>query len=1036
MKCPQCHSENPETSRFCGECGIQLHPGVEISASHTDTLRVPIEDLTTGTTFAGRYQVIEELGKGGMGKVYKVFDKKIKEKVALKLIKPEIASDKETIERFSNELKFARKIAHRNVCRMFDLGEEEGTHYITMEYVPGEDLKSTIRRVGPLGTGKAISIAKQVCEGMVEAHRLGVVHRDLKPRNIMIDKEGNARIMDFGIARSLKAKGITDTGVMIGTPEYMSPEQVEGKETDQRSDIYSLGVILYEMVTGRVPFEGDTPLSIAVKHKSETPQDPRELNVQVPKNLSHLILKCMEKDKEGRYQSAEELLSELTKIERDLPITERITPKRKPLTSKEITVTLGLKKLFIPVLVFIAIAIIVVIIWQLLPQKEVVPIPSGKPSLVVMYFKNNTGDEGLDHWRSALSDLMIADLSQSKYLKVLSAERLFKILSQLNLMEAKSYTSDALKNVASRAGIAHVLVGDYSKAGNIFRINVMLQEASTGELIGSEGTEGRGEESIFSMVDELTRRVKTNFKLSAEEIAGDIDDEVGKITTSSPEAYKYYSESKKYFSKGDYRLSIQLLERAVAIDPEFAMAYRSMAGAYGNLGYDSQWKIYLQKALELKDRVSDRERCKIEVDFYRQSEKTWDKAIEAYKRLLELYPEDESANFNLGALYMYLEQWDKAIERFEVNRRNKVETFLTYVNLARSFMAKGMYDKAREVLESYLDNFSDNAIIHFYLADNFLCQGNYDLALNEANRAFALNPAIYRNFAIKGDIYHAQGDLTAAEEEYQKLLEPKEQTAHLYGRDRLGPLYLLQGKFKNSKEQAKMGIELSEKLDEKEWGAGFHLDLAYRYLKTDFPEEALEECSKAWGIAGEAESLFLQKLALFYKGLVFLEMKSMDRAQRVAEELNELIQKGMKKKEIRYYYHLIGYIALKRKNFTKAIENFRKALSLLPHQYPWIPRNDHAIFFDSLASAYYEMEDLENARKEYERIISLTSGRLNYGDIYAKSFYMLGKIFEEKGSKRKAIEHYQKFLILWKDADHGIPEVEEAKKRQVSLKNQ
>ncbi|GAI84985.1 unnamed protein product, partial [marine sediment metagenome] len=197
------------------------------------------------------------LGKGGMGKVYKAHDTEIKEQVALKLLKPEIASDEKTIERFRNEIRLARKIAHKNVGRMYDLGKAEGSYFISMEYVSGQDLKGLIRQSRQLTVGTTISIAKQVCGGLAEAHRLGIAHRDLKPSNIMIDKDGNARIMDFGIARSLKAKGITGPGVMIGTPEYMSPEQVEGKEVDQRSDIYSLGVILYEMVTGQVPFEGD-----------------------------------------------------------------------------------------------------------------------------------------------------------------------------------------------------------------------------------------------------------------------------------------------------------------------------------------------------------------------------------------------------------------------------------------------------------------------------------------------------------------------------------------------------------------------------------------------------------------------------------------------------------------------------------------------------------------------------------------------------------------------------------------------------------
>ncbi len=291
MTCPKCNFDNPASANFCGNCGEQFLSSKKADVPHTKTLQMPLKELARGGIFANRYEVIEELGKGGMGKVYRVFDKTIKEEVALKLIRPEIAGSERTIERFSNELKFARKIAHRNVCRMFALDEEEGTHFITMEYVRGESLKSMVRMMGQLSAAQVVSLAKQVCEGLAEAHRLGVVHRDLKPSNIIIDKEGNARIMDFGIARSLKEKGITGAGVMIGTPAYMSPEQVDAEEVDKRSDIYSLGIILYKMVTGKLPFEGDTALSIALKHKTETPLDPKQFNAQIPEELSRVILK-------------------------------------------------------------------------------------------------------------------------------------------------------------------------------------------------------------------------------------------------------------------------------------------------------------------------------------------------------------------------------------------------------------------------------------------------------------------------------------------------------------------------------------------------------------------------------------------------------------------------------------------------------------------------------------------------------------------------------------------------------------------------
>jgi eukaryotic-like serine/threonine-protein kinase len=333
-----------------------------------------------------------------MGRVYKVLDKETTEKVALKLIKPEISADKKTVERFRNELSTARKISHRNVCRMYDLGKESGNYFITMEYVPGEDLKSFIRRAAPLSTARTISIARQVCDGLSEAHHMGVVHRDLKPQNIMIDKQGNMRIMDFGIARSLQSKRITGEGVMIGTPDYMSPEQVEGKEVDLSSDIYSLGIILYEMVTGRVPFEGDTPFSIGLKHKSELPKDPKEFNPQLPDELSRVILKCLEKDKTLRYQSAEDIRSGLENIEAGLPSTEKITTQRRPLTSREITVSVGVIKFFVPTLILVAIVLIGLFFWHPRSRGKTTSLSyEGKPSLAVMYLENNTGDKALSH---------------------------------------------------------------------------------------------------------------------------------------------------------------------------------------------------------------------------------------------------------------------------------------------------------------------------------------------------------------------------------------------------------------------------------------------------------------------------------------------------------------------------------------------------------------------------------------------------------------------------------------------------------------
>lgn len=274
--------------------------------------------LCPGTTFASRYEVLGPLGQGGMGEVYRVVDTEIGEEVALKVLRPAVTADPQSVDRFRNELRLARRISHPNVCRVFHLGEHEGTYYITMELVPGEDLKSRIRRAGPLEPVQVLSVARQVCEGLAEAHRSHVIHRDLKPQNVLIDQEGRVHVLDFGIARHLGSHGMTQTGVVVGTPEYMAPEQIDGTEVDERSDIYSLGIIIFEMTTGRRPFEGPSPLAIAVKHQLSQPPDPRSIIDDTPDELVRLIRRCLAKDKAHRFQTVADLLHEIRCVEQAL----------------------------------------------------------------------------------------------------------------------------------------------------------------------------------------------------------------------------------------------------------------------------------------------------------------------------------------------------------------------------------------------------------------------------------------------------------------------------------------------------------------------------------------------------------------------------------------------------------------------------------------------------------------------------------------------------------------------------------------------
>ncbi len=607
IKCSKCHYENPETQKFCGDCGTELPLAKDMRRDVTETIQTPVRELTTGSTFAGRYQIIEEQGKGGMGKVYKVFDTKIKEKIALKLIKPEIASDKETIERFSNELRLSRKIGHRNVCRMFDLGEAEGAHFITMEYVHGEDLKSMIRMSTGLTVGTVLSVGKQICDGLTEAHSLGVVHRDLKPTNIMIDKGGNAKIMDFGIARSVREKGITGPSVLIGTPEYMSPEQAEAKEADQRSDIYSLGIVLYEMATGHVPFEGDTALSIAMKHKGEIPKNPKEFNPNIPDDLGGVILKCLEKDKAKRFQTAVELRADLERIEKGIPTAEGVVPERKTLTSREITVKFNLKKLVWPGLSIVVLAILAVVLWRIFLAKKAPPVaeksqtkiavlPESKNSIAVLPLKNLSPEQGQDYFCDGMTDELISKLSKVQSLRVISRNSVFVFKN----------APKSTKAIAQELRVRNILDGSVQKAGNRLRISVQLIDAETDTPIWSD-TYDKNLEDIFDVQDAVVQAIVNalQLKLLPRETRT-----IAERAIKDPYAYECYLRamngiySASSYSKEGLDRAYQEIEKALNAIGDNVLLYSTLGSLYYqyvNRGINRE--EYLQKAEETAAKI-------------------------------------------------------------------------------------------------------------------------------------------------------------------------------------------------------------------------------------------------------------------------------------------------------------------------------------------------------------------------------------------------------------------------------------------------
>ncbi|MCK4943921.1 MAG: tetratricopeptide repeat protein, partial [Candidatus Aminicenantes bacterium] len=470
---------------------------------------------------------------------------------------------------------------------------------------------------------------------------------------------------------------------------------------------------------------------------------------------------------------------------------------------------------------------------------------------------------------------------------------------------------------------------------------------------------------MLSKVDEVTKKIKLNFDLSELEISEDIDRDIGTITTSSLEAYKNYITAGKIFQTGNFRKAIPYYKKAIAIDPGFATAYRSLAMASYNIGDFNGMKRYVKKSFELSDRISDRERYRNQAEFYLNVENNDKKAMAAYKKLLEFYPEDLSGHHQLGLLYSDLEEWDNAVDEYKISLKDEGVT--SYYALAEAYEAKGLYERAEELLSFYLNNISDNAFIRRRLAHIYIIQNKYDLAMAEAERASSLNPVPFYDFRLMGDIYVFKGDLIKSEQEYRKLLESGGTPNKLGGRLMLSSLFLLSGKFNESLNQVRLGLKLAKRSGQWAWHLIFKRSLIYKYLKSGNPVEALKECKIEWDMAVEEKNLRNQTSILYFKGVVLAGNRSLDLAQKTADELRELIKKGMNQKRTRFYFHLMGKIESKRNNSSKAVEYFEKAIALLPHQHKMYSVDQHALFFEPLAAVFYKKGDFEKAQEQYEK---------------------------------------------------------------------
>ena len=676
MNCPHCAAVNPEDAVSCVECRHSLDAeltmvgdsGAVASMPHVDAAmgsprnNVAVETpqsfvewakasksfgvmsgvLPEGLEIGKRYRVVGLLGRGGMGAVYRVYDKDLEREVALKLIRSDIAEDPETLGRFKREIQLSSKVTHRNVLRVYDLGESDGIKFLTMQLVSGEDLAAVIR-AGQLPTDRLVRIFRQICEGLEAAHEQGVIHRDLKPQNVMLGPGDIVYLTDFGLAKSHGQSGMTQTGAVLGTPFYMSPEQVKGQETDRRSDIYSLGVILYQMATGTLPFTGRTPYEVMLQRTQRPPRPASELNPELPPFLSRILERCLQIDPSLRYQTVAEILADLEGE------TFRSSFRYEAMRRSWIR----------PAVAAAAAALLLGAgaWWALrrVPAPARAPAPVATTSVLISDFENRTGDPVFD---GTLEPSFGLSLEGASFISSYSRASARKVAAQLQ-PGTTTLTQALAQLVAVREGVSVVAGGSIEKKGDNYEVAVRAVEAATGKSIVSDSATASGKDRVLKVVADLATRVRTalgdrtpaSLQLAAAET----------FTAGSLEAAHEYAVAQDLQWAGNWDEAIRHYRKAIDLDPNLGRAYAGIAAVESNRGRRAEAEKSYKEAFARIDRMSDREKYRTRGGYYLLTRNP-DNAIEEFSALVRQFPADTAGVANLAAAYFYKRDMARALK--------------------------------------------------------------------------------------------------------------------------------------------------------------------------------------------------------------------------------------------------------------------------------------------------------------------------------------------------------------------------------------